>query len=400
MRDMLLGTAGALGAARVGMAQEGAAAGGGIHVETQETGSEIWQVTTEENHHSNIYCEVPYCSADSRYFVYFRRKNYPKRGRQSEFVVVEIGTWKKHVLDTAASTSGCAITPDGTFYYVKHGEGDTLDLMRADLSDGKPEKVYELKGKRWTWSLGTVTSDHRYYLRGKCMDDEYKMYGILLVDLKKGEEAVIDQDPYTFNAHPQFEPGTGDRVMIQHNRGGKRDEKGKMIRSTGPEGATLYLLTIPDGQRIELQVGKPYTTPCTGHHAWIGKTREMLLTVGAGEDYSYEKGNLLAVREGKPARVAAKGYRFIHVGVSRCGRLFSCDDCQGAYKIVIGSTQTGKTAVVCESKTSMGKAQNTHVHPYLTPDLKWVIFNSNRGGFPHVHAASVPDGMVKQLLDA
>jgi hypothetical protein len=96
--------------------------------------------------------------------------------------------------------------------------------------------------------------------------------------------------------------------------------------------------------------------------------------------------------------VVAKGYRFAHVGVSRCGRLFSCDDFQGAYKAVIGSNQTGKTAVVCETKSSPTRSQSTHPHPYLTPDLKWVIFNSNRSGFPHVHAASVPDGMVAQLL--
>ncbi|MEW6356000.1 MAG: hypothetical protein AB1696_06735 [Planctomycetota bacterium] len=396
--NMALGAVGVLGASRLARAQEGTAPEGGIHVETQATGSEIWQVTTEEHDHSNIYCEVPYCSKDSRYFVYFRRRRDASGGRISEFVVVEMGTWKKHVLDTADSMSGCAMTPDGVLYYVKDGEGDTLDLMRADLCEGKPAKVYELKGGRWTWSLGTVTSDHRYYLRGKRMDDQYKMYGILLVDLQKGEEKIIDQDPDTFNAHPQFEPSTGDRVMIQHNRGGKLDEKGKMIQSTGPEGATLYLLTIPDGKRIELQVGTPHTTACTGHQAWIGNTREMLLTVSAKGNYDPEKGNLLAVSEGKPARVACKGYRFCHVGVSRCGRLFSCDDGQGPVKLVIGSTKTGKSAVVCESRTQMNRSQNTHAHPYLTPDLKWVIFNSNRSGFPHIYAASVPEGMVKELI--
>jgi len=397
--SVLSGAAGVVGVSGLVRAQEGATSGGGIHVETQATGSEIWQVTTEENSHSNIYCEVPYCSRDSRYFVYYRQRKDAKRGRVREFVVVELGTWKKHVLDTTATTSGCAITPDGTFYYVKNGEGDTLDLMRVNLSEGKPEKVYELKGGRWTWSLGTVTSDHHYYLRGKRMDDKYKMYGILLVDLKKGEETVIDQDPYTFNAHPQFEPGTGDRVMIQHNRGGQLDEKGKMVRSLGPEGATLYLLTIPDGKRIELPVGKPVTTSCTGHQAWIGGTREMLLTVSAKGDFVPEKGDLLGVSEGKPARVVSKGYKFMHVGVSRCGRLFSCDDWQGTYKLVIGSTRTGESAVVCESKTKPSRSQRSHPHAYLTPDLKWVIFNSNRSGFPHIYAASVPDGMVKQLIE-
>ncbi|MCH7558921.1 MAG: hypothetical protein IIB56_15920 [Planctomycetes bacterium] len=48
----------------------------------------------------------------------------------------------------------------------------------------------------------------------------------------------------------------------------------------------------------------------------------------------------------------------------------------------------------------MGSAQNTHPHAYLTPDLKWVIFNSDRSGFPHVHAASVPEGIIEELSKA
>ncbi|MGD8238085.1 MAG: hypothetical protein PVH68_06000 [Armatimonadota bacterium] len=393
IRQMMAGTVGMAAAA-------GSSAGGdqsGVHLERQSTGSEVWQVTTEERSHSNIYCEVPYCSADSRYFVYHRSRRDDRQNR-SEFVVVEIGTWKQRALDAAVSMSGCAMTPDGIFYYLKRVDEDTLDLLRVDLSGGDPEAVHRFQDALWTWSLGTVSPDHRYYLRGKRLDDEWKMFGILLVDLQTGDEKIIDEDPYTFNAHPQFDPGTGRQVMIQHNRGGTFEPGGKRIRSTGPQGATLFLLSVPDGRRTELQVGTPYTTPCTGHEAWIGKTGEMLLTVSARDDYAPEKGNLLAVRAGSPARVVTPGYKFAHVGVSRCGRLYSCDDWQADYNIVIGSNKTGKSAVVCASKTKPTSAQNTHAHPYLTPDLKWVIFNSSRGGFPHIHAASVPDGMVEAVL--
>ena len=98
--------------------------------------------------------------------------------------------------------------------------------------------------------------------------------------------------------------------------------------------------------------------------------------------------------------MVARGYWFQHVGVSRCGRFFCCDDWQGTCKVVIGSIKTGKTAVVCESKASRKRGQNTHPHPYLTPDLKWVIFNSDRSGFPHVHAASVPEQTIAELSKA
>jgi hypothetical protein len=373
------------------------AASGATRVERQPTGAEIWQVTAEEVSQSNIYCEVPYCSRDSRYFVYQRSNSGPSPNR-TELMAVELGTWKQHPLDTTTGLGGSAISHDGLFYYLKQAGDGEVDLMRADIEDGSIETVYRLQDGVRIRSLGTVTTDRRYYAGGTKTDPGWAMFDVLLVDLQQGTQRILDRDPFILNPHPQFEPGEGRQLMIQHNRGGKYSADGKLERLVGPEGATLYVLSVPDGVRTELQVGPPYTTACTGHEAWIGNTREMLLTVSARDDYAPEQGNLLGVRAGRPARVVAKGYRFAHVGVSRCGRLFSCDDWQGAFKLVIGSNETGKTAVVCESKSSPTRSQNTHPHPYLTPDLKWVIFNSNRSGFPHVYAASVPEGMVEELL--
>jgi len=388
--------AGLAGAGAMSLAAEPASRAG-IHVESQPTGAEIWQVTTEELSHSNIYCEVPYCSRDSRYFVY-ERTNPKLAKNRTEFMVVELGTWKQHRLDTSTGLGGSAISHDGLFYYLKEADDGELDLMRADLADGSTEKVYRFADDVRVRSLGTVSTDRRYYAGGTKTDPGWAMFDVLLVDLEEGTQEILDRDPFILNPHPQFEPGEGRQLMIQHNRGGTYSADGKLQRLVGPEGATLYLLSVPDGKRTELQVGTPYTTPCTGHEAWIGNSREMLLTVSASGDYAPEKGNLLGVRAGQPARVVAKGYRFMHVGVSRCGRLFSCDDFQGAYRLVIGSNQTGKMAIVCESKSAPTGSQNTHPHPYLTPDLKWVLFNSNRSGFPHIYAASVPEGMIDELL--
>jgi hypothetical protein len=368
-------------------------------VERERTGAEIWQVTTEEYWHWNIYCEVPWCSADSRYFVYSRIRRNPTVGmNRTEFMVVELGTWKQHRLDVATSTPGCAISPDGILYYLKETGRGTMDLMRADLSEGTPQPVFELPKKPRLFHFGTVSRDHRYYSAGAYIDPEWKQFGAALVDLKTGELQIIDRDPYIFNPHLQFEPGGGRQLLVQHNRGGYYSSEGKLERAVGPEGVTLYLLSVPDGKRTPLKIGKPHTTPCTGHQAWIGETGEVLASVSARGEYAPEKGNLLAVRAGGLPRVVARGFKANHVGVSRCGRLFSCDDWRPPYKIYIGSCKTGRAAVVCESKTSPTRQQNTHPHAYLTPDLKWVIFNSNRSGFPHIYAASVPEEMIKQLV--
>jgi hypothetical protein len=394
-RSALRGIAAWAGVARFAHAAEPSTAG--RFVEKQPTGAEIWQVTTEEFDQSDIYGEVPYCSRDSRHFVYARRNPAPKTNR-TEFMLVELGSWKQQRLDTAISISGCAISRDGKFYYLKQADDGSTDLMRADLDDGKATAIYRLPPGLAIRSLGTVTTDGRYYAGGTMNEPGWKMFDITLIDLQKGEHRTLDRDPFILNPHPQFEPGEGRMLMIQHNRGGKYSPDGRLERLVGPEGATLYVLSVPEGRRTELAVGTPHTTPCTGHEAWIGTTGEMLLSVSASGEFRPGKGNLLAVRAGQPPRVVAHGYRFNHVGASHCGRIFSADDWQPPYKIVIGSTQTERAAVICESKTSPTRSQNTHPHPYVTPDLKWVIFNSNRTGSDHIYAARIPDERMASLL--
>ncbi|MFQ6041324.1 MAG: hypothetical protein ACE5PV_10750 [Candidatus Poribacteria bacterium] len=364
-----------------------------IQLETQDTGSTVYQVTEDSLSKSNIYCEVPYCSADSRYFV-FARTNPEYETNRTEYVICELGTWEMQV--GGRGIGGPAITHSGIFYFLRSTGGVARELVKLDLATGESEVVHAFPEGLQPRSLGTVSPDGRFYAFGVTTDKKFREFGIELVNLETGKHEIIDRDPYILNPHPQFEPSEGKQLMIQHNRGGRLDETGKLIRLVGEEGATLYLLDIADGKRTTLQVGKPYTTPATGHEAWIGDTHEILLTVGASGDFTPEQGNLLAVRAGQPARVVSCGYRFSHVGTSVCGRFFSCDD--GATgDVVIGSIRIGKNAVVCHSESSFGRAQNTHPHPYLTPDLKWVIFNSDRSGKPQIHAATVPAGVIEEL---
>jgi len=362
----------------------------------QDTGSTIYQITDDALSKSNIYCEIPYCSADSRYFVF--SQNNPEHDRnRSEYVICELGTWKTHIIGRGtAGISGTAITHKGIFYYLRHADKDLIELVKLNLASGKSDVVHIFEKRPKMRSLGTVSPDGNFYAYGVTVDDKFTMFGIEVVDLTKGTREIIDTDPYILNPHPQFEPSEGKYIMVQHNRGGQIDETGKLIKLVGEEGATLYILDVNSHKRTELMVGKPYTTPATGHEAWIGDTKEILLTVVASDDFAPEKGNLLAVSAGKPARVVCKGYWLNHVGTSVDGRFFSCDDTR-TKDVIIGSMKTGKTAIICHSETSYGREQNTHPHPYLTPDLKWVVFNSDRSGQPQIYVASVPDGVIEDL---
>lgn len=372
------------------------AASGAVRAEEQPTGSEIWQVETQLRYshtYASIYGERSWCSADSRYFVYLRNNEYLWAQNKVELMLVEFGTWRRCRLDITTGRPGMAISHAGVLYYLKHfAEDDGVYLMRNELSGGVSEKLCRID--RFMLTLGTASTDGRYYAYGTVLDKRWKEFGVVLVDLETGKETVIDRDPYLCNPHPHFEPGEGKCILIQHNRGCRFSPEGERIRIVGPEGATMYLLSVPEGIRTPLKVGTPHTDPISGHETWAGTTKEIWMTAG----------DLWSVREGEEAQKLTDGFNFVHVHASRCGRFFLCGNHRGEYDLVLGSRKTGKTAVVCSAKTRTDgpprTIKNTHPRPYLSPDLKWAVFLSNRSGSPQVHVASVPEGLVRRLSEA
>jgi hypothetical protein len=366
-----------------------------IHLAELPNGVNLYQVTTDKLEKSNIYCELPYCSADSRVFVY-QQQNPNNDINRTEYVTCEFGTWKTEII--GCGLGGPGITHKGIFFYRRVVPNKCQELVRYDLNTGLEKVLYELPLDFQSRGLGTMSPNERYYAYGVTISYAPKMFGIELIDLDKGTREIINTDPDICNPHTQFEPTHGEYIMVQHNRGCEFQPDGTRIKLVGEEGATEYLIHVPDGEVTRLKVGPPYTPGITGHEAWIAGTQEILMSVRAVDDYVPEKGNLIKVAPNKaPERVGAPGYQFNHVGTSPCGKYYFCDDWRGASKLIVGNIQTGKTAEICEAHTSMGQSQNTHGHPYLSPDLKWLVFNSDRTIRPQIHVASVPEALIESL---
>lgn len=177
--------------------------------------------------------------------------------------------------------------------------------------------------------------------------------------------------------------------MVQWNRGGILDDDGNIIRLVGDEGATLYLIDRDGKNFRQLPVGKPYTEPITGHECWVGKMKQVLLTASDGAVY-------LAEPESEKAQLVVKGFGFNHISASADGRFFVVDDFRNGV-LYLGCIETKRIMPLCNSYASCGFSQYTHTHPYITPDNRHVIFNSDRTGICQVYAAVIPDGFLENL---
>ncbi|MFO8081838.1 MAG: hypothetical protein R6V07_16275 [Armatimonadota bacterium] len=358
------------------------------------SGSHVIQLTSGTMIGANLYCEVRYMDAESRYVMHTRGET-----PQGPFELWRADLqrqWSEPVADHVEERRGAAVSPDQRFFCIGSARTDLpVTVIRVEIATLAREKIV-LEGAPRIRSLGTLAPDGRTYIYACRLEPQ--LFGIVRADLSDGTWEVIHSDPEIPNAHVQIEPGKGELCLIQHNRGCIVDERGHMTRNVGEQGATLYFIDM-DGNPTRLPIGLPHTPRCQGHEAWMGESGEVLFTVWhADEREALRRGNLLAVRPGDDAaRVISGGHVYIHPNASKDGRFFVADTRPEGHPIVVGSTRTGRSRVLCDSGASIGRPQYTHPHPYFSPDNRWVIFNSDRDGIPRPYAASVPDGLLEEL---
>ena len=348
---------------------------------------QVWQLTSAPVISHDIYCEEVYASSDGGRIT-FVRSYYPS-DRPSEVWVCDLSSMRVARIGEVASEFLATNPLIDAVYYVRPDERGHR-LIRLDLKTLEQEEVFafvDCPPPR----VGTVPPDERYFVGGP-LRVRGNVYALYKVDLERGTWEVFHEHEDIFNPHVQFDPGGSGDLLVQLNRGGILDEEGNVVRLIGEEGATLYVVDL-DGKDVKpLPVGRPYTEKVTGHECWIGESGRVLLTTADGGVYSVAPGD-------EEAELLVKMEGFCHISASAGGKYFVVDDMRTG-RLYVGSTSTGKVLPLCESRASCGRPQYTHPHPYITPDNRYVVFNSDRTGICQVYAAALPVGTVEDLLES
>lgn len=373
-------------------------------VERRNDGIVIHQVTDGDVWVDNIYCEASYCTPDSRWFVY-RRFPQPHVAKwkdlAGEFVAAEFGVWDERVLGRGY---GAAVAPSGALFIPEQDGSRLARIARVDIATGAREVVAALEGDINPVGMFAVSSDERLMCYGVALSYSPQLFGIRRLDLASGRTETLCVSPSLCNAHTQFEPFSHE-LLIQDNRGCRFKPDGTAESSLGPEGCTLFALNADDGTIRPLLVGPPFTPSATGHEQWIGRTGEVLMSIGAPWNDGRRDGCLLVARPGLNApRVLA--FNAAHVHAANDGRHFCIDaNCErrGERDLVVGSLTTERWAIVGGCRvgpvpaSAPRVATQIHGHPYLSPDNRWAVFNCWRTGRPQVYAASLPPDIFAAL---
>ena len=361
----------------------------------------VYQATAEEQDVCNIYCETCYCAPDSHCFVFLR---FVPAGdnRFVQYVACDFETWEKRIIGETGSHISTTMAGNGKFCYLREGRRSNQELVRIDLMTNESD-VIALPDSVPAETKLAISPGERYLAYSVVLSHAPQLFGINLVDLKTGRIERLHEDPYICNPHHQFEPKEGRFLLVQHNRGCVFAPDGTCEKLVGSEGATLFFIEIPGGRVTRPEVGPPYTHSISGHETWMGNSGEAILSLNVQQDYDYGKGPILGVRPDGSIREVCAPHQANHIGTDAAGRVFAADTYLPD-EIIVGCPTTNKAALVCPARTSYARAHSDpayltdhHPHAYVSPDLKWVIFNSDRDGVQQVYAARLPEEMMSAL---
>ena len=352
------------------------------------SGSKVVQLTSQPVISVNVHMEQRFASANGRRIAIERQPF----GKPPELWVCDLDTNRLYRIDFGKAMTA-SFSRNATYYLTPSPKGR---LMRVNLADLTTREILAISDDPPPRKLA-ISHDERWLVAGPFWARD-NLFRLDLIELASGKRTTLCELADIPNPHLQFDPGNADRLLVQVNRGSKFTPSAGLTRLSGPLGATLCLVAVPSGEVTPLPVGLPDTPAISGHSTWAGRSGRVVFTTAPGvADRLLSNTGVFRHTPGevKPVQIVS-GQRFNHLAVSDDGRFFIVDD-HRTQTIHIGSIETGRSLKLCDSRTRQGKPQYSHAHPYLTPDNRHVIFNSNVTGVPQVYAATVLGALLEKL---
>jgi hypothetical protein len=394
-------------------------------------GLRVVQITTDNRvASSHVYMEAPIFTPDSRRFIYFRLGNPRERDSREhrrQYMICDIADrFAGQQITNELGATGPAVSPDGKYMYYLVDEtrvgGSRIRLKRVLLDtlwreeiividralpgcDAVPSRLYP---------LSSISPDGKRLCTSAHLGNGLKAnasWGLIVFDLEKVTAEVVLQGSDYCNMHPQYchNAKQGHDILVQHNHGSECDASGKIVTLTGGEGADVHVVRDDGSNFRDMPWGRDGVERCQGHQCWRGAHVTAVSSMSSGPDALGPLVEALPAQTDKrhTGKLIPGAWRneisrnvqrpfFCHFAFDPTGTKFVSDfrdpdDLQRKSSIVIGSLGEGKDSALrirhlLHPRATWKHGQQSHPHPFLSPDGRWAFFNSNESGLCQIFA--------------
>ena len=368
---------------------------------------EVVQLTIElDVPASHTYMEAQIFTPDSRHLIVHRSAHAhgsDPEDPEHQYLICDLedGYELTPITDELGATAP-AISPDGEFllYFVDDtapGEG-TLTLKRVRIDGTERETLRVLDGPipgtdyrlSRPYGLSTISSaGSRIAISGFLGDGrtERAPWGLLVFDIEDDDVRMVLEGPSWCNVHPQYsrslDAESNHDILVQENHGNRVGADGSLLELVGGDGADIHLIRDDGTDFRNMPWGRDGSEFCQGHQCWRGRSDVAITSTGIGQPREHQ------LIEGRPTEHAG------HVGLntpngwrndlSRGERLITDagprDSGGSVYLFDLPREEGGaleNSRLVAKPGSSWRK--EAHVHPFLSPDGKTGVFNSDESG--------------------
>ena len=310
----------------------------------------------------NLYFEMCSFTSDDR-FVVFASQRYAGRDAPMDLFRCSTDGLVLQQLTELDDLAGVVVSHATDEVFFQSGR----QLWKKNILTLEETVVASLPGERCqpSYSLGSIDRAGRLYFSNAKMGEERAQ--LFKVNTTSGELTVLHEG--RLQNHIHVDP-TGRHLHFN---------------DYGANGWAPHLIDT-DGTNL-----REYRFRRFAHHTWFGEEGRMqgtLLTPGQG---------IVLWTEGQeePEEVASGRY-YWHSGCSQDAQWIVSDTNwpkEGLYLIHVPS---GVVTYICDPRSSCTHPQWTHPHPSFSPNMKFVLFNSDMTGVGQVYLAVLTDEFLTQ----
>lgn len=310
---------------------------------------------------TNLYFEMCSFTDDDSHLIFVSQR-YGGRGAPWDLMRARSDGMELVQLTDCDDLFGIVMSPKTGYAYYQAGK----EIHRIDVLGLTEEVVAE------------APSAEPVYLRSTASIDLEGRYYVGNVNNDKGGSSLFVYDTTTGKVEVIYE---SDQINHLH---------------MDPAGTTISFGNDKDGKRTPFLIGVDGSNPREypfyfAHHTWFGMTGKM-----QGPTLPPKASIVVRGENDAEPETLTEGRYYWHSSPSRDAQWIIADTNWPHEGLYLLHVPTRTVNYVCDTKSSCSHPQWSHPHPSLSPNMKYVLFNSDMTGVGQVYVCVLTDEFLEE----